>query len=117
MDIKVQFIAPTHWWKRATWKLLEDYTSHNGAVDVPAGFITDGATIPLLFRWIFSPTGKYFGAAIVHDYLIAVKNDWPRANDELEKEMKALNVGTIRRRLILASVTGYFNVVHFLFKR
>ena len=35
---------------------------------VPIGFVTDGASIPRSLWWAFSPTGRAFGAAIIHDY-------------------------------------------------
>lgn len=108
-DIKVQFIAPERWWKRAKWQLLEDYVSANGNVVASAGFITDGASIPWLLRPFFSPTGKYFGAAIVHDYLLEIGAGWDRANKEFNDEMKALSVASIRRNLILGSVNLWGN--------
>ncbi|MHC4498620.1 MAG: DUF1353 domain-containing protein [Planctomycetota bacterium] len=38
-------------------------------IKVPAGFITDFASVPRLF-WAFFPTwGKYGNAAVIHDYL------------------------------------------------
>jgi hypothetical protein len=38
-------------------------------ITVPAGYITDGASIPRLL-WIFLPSwGKYSRAAVVHDFL------------------------------------------------
>jgi hypothetical protein len=54
------------------WKLLKPYRRHicNGfEVNIPAGFITDLASVPRLFWRIFPPYGKYTKAAIVHDYL------------------------------------------------
>jgi hypothetical protein len=37
---------------------------------VPAGFETDGASVPKALRWFASPfTGKYTRAALVHDWL------------------------------------------------
>jgi hypothetical protein len=54
------------------WKLLEpySYTDPTGKeLDAPAGFSTDGASIPRpLWSIVGSPfTGKYVGAAVVHD--------------------------------------------------
>jgi hypothetical protein len=43
-------------------------------VFVPAGFLTDGASIPRAFWSLFSPVGKCFGAAIIHDYLYSPGN-------------------------------------------
>ena len=38
-------------------------------ISIPQGFITDGASIPRFFWNIFIPTGPYFQAAVIHDYL------------------------------------------------
>ena len=102
--IVVKFIPAEKWYKRARWELVEDYTSVNEEINVPSGFITDGASIPFMFRWIFSPTGRYFGAAIVHDYILVQEWDWPKANDQFEKEMKALGIKSWRRFFILNAV-------------
>lgn len=45
------------------------YISSHGIIEVPAGFITDGASIPKFFWSVLSPFGDYFAAAVVHDYL------------------------------------------------
>ena len=36
---------------------------------VPAGFVTDFASIPRLFWRVLPPTGSYGKAAVIHDYL------------------------------------------------
>lgn len=109
-EIKVKFIPATKWYRRAKWQLLQPYISHNGNVNVSAGFISDGATVPLIVSWMFSPTGKYFGAAIVHDFLITVKKDWDKANIEFNEEMRALNVSNFRRRIIMGAVRIYYKL-------
>jgi hypothetical protein len=38
-------------------------------VVIPAGFVTDGASVPRLFWNLIPPLGKYGQAAVVHDYL------------------------------------------------
>jgi len=38
-------------------------------INIKAGFVTDLASVPRVFRWIFSVTGSYTGAAIIHDWL------------------------------------------------
>jgi len=106
-NIVVEFIPADHWWQPAKWKLKESYTSHNGEVRVPAGFITDGASIPWIFRRMFSPTGRYFGAAIIHDYILAKDWDWKNANHQFEVEMTALGIPGWRKSSILASVKLY----------
>ncbi len=39
------------------------------ALTVPAGFVTDLASIPRAFAWLFTPDGPYVSAACVHDFL------------------------------------------------
>jgi len=38
-------------------------------IQVPAGFVTDFASVPKLFWNILPPTGAYGKAAVIHDYL------------------------------------------------
>jgi len=59
-------------------------------IEVPVGFITDFASVPRSVRipwlpkwvpgfplwWIFSPTGNYNRAAVLHDYLYSIACDW-----------------------------------------
>lgn len=99
--IYVRFIPPDKWWHRAKWELLQSYTSDNNNVTAPVGFITDGASIPWFLRWRFSPTGKYFGAAIVHDYILITEEDWKRANKEFAEELKAVGVSAVERALMV----------------
>lgn len=41
----------------------------NRWVDIPAGYLTDGASIPRALWWILPPLGKYSAATTVHDML------------------------------------------------
>ena len=107
-EIIVKFIPADHWWQSSKWELKQDYTSHNGEVTVPAGFITDGASIPWFARRMFSPTGKYFGAAIVHDYILVKEWDWPKANRHFWAELNALGIRSWRKSTLLASVKLYY---------
>lgn len=57
------------------WRLHRSFTYHVGSkynkniISVPAGFVTDFASIPWIF-WTFLPYwGKYGKAAVIHDYL------------------------------------------------
>jgi len=58
-----------------TWKLYRSFQYHIGSkysldsINIPAGFITDFASIPRIFRVILPQWGKYGKAAVVHDYL------------------------------------------------
>lgn len=54
------------------WVLLEDFVYTDaklGRIVVPAGFVTDFASIPRLFWNVLPPTGTYGKAAVIHDYL------------------------------------------------
>ena len=58
------------------WEVLDMFEVHiksirpqNIVVQVPKGFVTDGASIPRIF-WVYLPRhGKYTKAAVVHDFL------------------------------------------------
>lgn len=50
------------------------YRSSLGTISVPAGFVTDGASIPRGLWSVFSPTGPWFGAAVIHDFLYSPHN-------------------------------------------
>lgn len=44
------------------WQLLE------GFKQVPAGFKTNGASVPRIFWWFLDPATEAFEAAVLHDY-------------------------------------------------
>lgn len=58
-----------------TFELLSPFEFHVGAypsndvIRVPAGFLTDLASVPQILWNLVPPHGKYAKAAIVHDYL------------------------------------------------
>lgn len=103
-EIKVEFIPTTSIIKQSRWRLLCDYVSHNGHVNVPAGYVTDGATVPVLMRWVISPTGSYFGAAIVHDYILDTTGNWDYANSEFKSELSALKTPKIVMTILMYGV-------------
>lgn len=68
---------------RAVWRVVEDITVKfvlipqelTGSASyfvIPAGFETDGASIPWWARWKFDPWGRVGLAAVLHDYLLAI---------------------------------------------
>jgi len=69
-----------------TWKVHEQfqYSSDilNTIVTIPVGFITDGASIPKIFWNILQPTGPYFRAAVIHDYLYRWQKFTRRQSDD-----------------------------------
>lgn len=67
--IKVQKIGSRN------WKLLDRYKTPYG--DVPAGFISNGASSPRVLWSIISPATRYFEASVLHDYLLYVRKRNP----------------------------------------
>lgn len=60
--------------KKTMWKLLEplDYGTNDGRlIRVPAGFITDLASIPVPLNLFIRRAGLHRQAAILHDWLYA----------------------------------------------
>ncbi|EFO7853397.1 DUF1353 domain-containing protein [Salmonella enterica] len=58
------------------WRVHEPFAfylsdDNSDVISVPAGFVTDLATIPRIFWTLLPPDGKYAKAAIIHDYLYA----------------------------------------------
>ncbi|EHQ4621381.1 DUF1353 domain-containing protein [Salmonella enterica] len=64
------FEMPGHY----NWHIHEPFAfylsdDNSDVIEVPAGFITDLATVPRIFWILLPPDGKYAKAAIIHDYL------------------------------------------------
>lgn len=47
-----------------------------GFVRIPAGYVSDGCSIPKFLWGIFPPNGPYFVPGLVHDYLYEKKEAW-----------------------------------------
>ena len=68
VDITTEIVLPKEWWQKPRYKILN--TVICAGFEVPAGFISDGATVPRVLWPIFPPIGKYLKATLVHDYLL-----------------------------------------------
>lgn len=82
------------------------YTSLKGEViEVPIGTTSDGASTPRALWVILPPTGRYWMAAFLHDYLYRC-SDKPRIDcDNLLKEaMLRLGVNRFRAEVIYLGV-------------
>lgn len=56
------------------WRVYEPFEfslsdDSSDVISVPAGFVTDLASVPRIFWTLLPPDGKYAKAAIIHDYL------------------------------------------------
>lgn len=47
-------------------------------ISVPAGFVTDGASVPWWARWRFDPWGRAGVPSIVHDWLVTHRDGRPK---------------------------------------
>lgn len=62
-------------------------------IRVPAGFVTDFASIPRFFWRVLPPTGLYGKAAVIHDYLYRSHEVSKEVADKVFREgMLVLNV-------------------------
>lgn len=106
------------------WRILHDFHFYlgekddkQGWVSVPAGYLTDGASVPRLFWSLIPPWGKYGQAAIVHDivceYLSITKAGKPfsvtraQCDDILLQAMEVLEVPWLTRHAIHKAVMMY----------
>ena len=72
---------------------------------VPAGFVTDFASVPRVFWSVLPPTGTYSLAAVVHDYLYWDQGCTREQADQLLRAaMVESRVGTVQRDLIYEAV-------------
>jgi hypothetical protein len=99
------------------WKLHEPlvYEIDNAgrSITVPAGFISDGPTIPRVL-WVFFPVwGSWGRAGVLHDYLIAliaIGKPHPYARTRVRADlifyraMQSLNVGFMARHALCFGV-------------
>lgn len=73
---QLQYDLPSsRMYNKDLWKLVPGFRYYIGSenstryVDVPTGFLTDGATIPRFLWWLLPPIGEYTQATTLHDYL------------------------------------------------
>lgn len=64
---------------RESWQLAREYSvsSIGYRICIPAGYISDGASVPRALWWYAPPVGLYSAAAICHDWLYANKGVRP----------------------------------------
>lgn len=82
------------------------YTTNAGEkITVPAGSKSDGASIPRLFWRIFPPFGRYWRAALLHDYLYRYTLRPKAECDKIFREaMLACGVGRLQAWIIYQGV-------------
>ncbi len=92
------------------WRLVEPFKfwltdNPDDVILVPAGYVTDLASVPQILWSIFPPHGRYAKAAIIHDWLY---DNALRTKAEADRifldAMKVLGVPRWRRTLMYVAV-------------
>ena len=94
------------------WLVLKTFTYHSlllpNPVTVPAGFVTDLASIPPLLRPVFDQNDASRQPAVLHDWLYCSKNLSRSEADALFLEALAhVGVGRLRRLAMYAAVRAF----------
>jgi hypothetical protein len=84
-------------------------------VIVPAGFITDLATVPRLFWGVIQPSGRHDYAVLVHDYLIEQGTNRRFADKELLYLLECSGVSWIKRILMFSACRIYNEFIRLSF--
>lgn len=108
------------------WRVTKGFQFYVGSpdsgewVNVPAGYLTDGASVPRMFWSLIPPWGIYGQAAVVHDilceYLSTTLHGLPkpisrvRCDQILLEAMIALQVPAWKRQVIYRAVCLYRRV-------
>lgn len=102
------------------WRILSPFgykISEDEWITIPAGYLTDGASVPQVFWNMIPPWGVYGQAAVVHDilceYLAVVKDGVKtpitraRCDQILNEAMKVLGCPVAKRLMIYWAVCAY----------
>lgn len=131
--MSLQLIKPSEWWQPAQFKTMHEKTIQG--VVIPAGFVTDGASIPfwlpvmgilllLIAHWLpvfyipalglvlalslFPRFGKTFDAALLHDFLLTQNPEkWRYANRMFLRQLKADGIHRWRAYTMFCAVSIY----------
>lgn len=103
--VHVQILLPLQWWQRPKYQLTQ--TIKCAGHVVPAGFVSDGATVPRILWPIFPPIGRYLKATLVHDYYLQQGIDRKTCDQHFKQCLIALNVAPWRVNAMFYAVRGY----------
>lgn len=99
----VEYIDGHDWRLARSFAFASDVLKET--VYVPAGFVTDFASIPRGLWNFLPPTGRYASAAVMHDWLYRCTNTDRELCDQVLREgMEVLGVGWLTRHLIYRAV-------------
>jgi len=114
--LDVRFIDGHDWEVRAPFEYHLGHDDGDECVSIPAGFVTDFASIPRGLWNVLPPTGPYGKAAVVHDWLyqrrrivnhrtgLARLVERGEADRILNEGMAVLGVGRFTRWMVYSGV-------------
>ncbi|EHP6140085.1 DUF1353 domain-containing protein [Escherichia coli] len=104
------------------WRLVESFEfwlteSPDDVIRVPAGYVTDLASVPRLLWSVFPPHGRYAKAAIIHDWLYDNALRTKKEADRIFLDaMNVLEVPAWRRLMMYCAVhlfwRGNYKLAH-----
>lgn len=101
-EIRVTTVLPSSWHDVVLYRLEHDVTV--GTYAVPAGFVTDGASVPRWLWSVFPPVGRYFVAACLHDHALQAGKGWQRSNDLFAYALARHDIKGWRHHAMLTAV-------------
>jgi hypothetical protein len=96
------------WVVRKEFSYDVGFEGSNNTIVVPAGFITDYASIPQFLWSLFPNVGKYTSAAVIHDFLYYSHERTRKEADDIFKEgMIVLGVEEWKANLFYSAVRTF----------
>lgn len=77
---------------------------------VPRGFISNGASVPRIFWSLYPPVGRYFLAAVVHDYVLAEGMKWKDATKIFDDALRELGISS-KKRWVMVNAVAFYGLV------
>jgi hypothetical protein len=119
-------LEKNHWRNIAPFRYYIGEKDSNEWIDIPAGILSDGATVPFPVNALIPAWGSYGQAVLVHDYLcntyvkktvqngeiVVVRIDRAEIDRIFNEAMHVLKVEEWRRLTIMAGITGYRLLTH-----
>ena len=104
--LELEWVDGHNWLVTRDFVYVTDVRLADSVICVPAGFVTDFASIPRVLWALLPPTGEYGKAAVIHDYRYRTPGKATRsqADSVLLEAMKAAGVGRFTRATIYSGV-------------
>lgn len=113
MEIPVDILLPEKWWQRVRYRLKEDVEFMG--YTLPAGFVSDGATVPRLLWFAFPPVDRYLLATFLHDWMLTKGAGWKASNKAFRRALDHLSIAAPRKFLMGSLTRGYGLIKVYLF--